>query len=138
MSFNYGKCKCMQIGNKSTNMYVPFSLTDPKSNETHFIAESTNERDLGIQIKHNLKWDLQCIMAADKANKMLGTLKKTFKFWTKQSTRILYTSYIRPHLEYACQAWNPYLKKDINRIEKIQRRATKMCHELRNLEYEQT
>ena len=75
-------------------------------------------------------------MAADKANKTLGTQKKTFKFWTKQSKRILYTSYIRPHLEYACQAWNPYLKKDINRIEKIQRRATKMCHELRNLEYD--
>ena len=137
MSFNYGKCKCMQIGNKSTNLFAPFTMIDPLTNEVHFIAETTNERDLGIQIKHNLKWDLQCILAADKANKMLGTLKKTFKFWTIRSLKILYTSYIRPHLEYACQAWNPYHKKDINRLESIQRRATKMCHELRNLEYDE-
>ena len=40
-------------------------------------------------------------------------------------------------MEYACQAWNPYHKKDINRLESIQRRATKMCHELRNLEYDE-
>ena len=67
------------IGNKSANLFAPFTMIDPLKNEVHFIAETTNERDLEIKIKHNLKWDFQCILAADKANKMLGILKKTFK-----------------------------------------------------------
>ncbi|CAF0888952.1 unnamed protein product [Brachionus calyciflorus] len=39
-----------------------------------------------------------------------------------------------PHLEYAVQVWNPYFKKEINRIEGVKRRATKIISELRNLE----
>ena len=38
-------------------------------------------------------------------------------------------------MEFAVQAWNPYLKKDIECLEKIQHRATKLVPELRNLEY---
>ena len=42
----------------------------------------------------------------------------------------------RPHLEYCIQAWRPYRKKDIDKLERIQRRATKMIPELRDLSYE--
>ena len=48
----------------------------------------------------------------------------------------LYEAIVRPHLEYCIQAWRPYRKKDINKIERIQRRATKMIPELRDLSYE--
>ena len=46
------------------------------------------------------------------------------------------TSIVRPHLEYCIQAWRPYRKKDIDKLERIQRRATKMIPELRDLSYE--
>ena len=42
----------------------------------------------------------------------------------------------RPHLEYCIQAWRPYRKKDIDKLERIQRRATKTIPELRDLSYE--
>ena len=49
----------------------------------------------------------------------------------------LYKAIVRPHLEYCIQAWRPYRKKDIDTLERIQRRATKMIPELRDLNYEE-
>ena len=44
---------------------------------------------------------------------------------------------VRPHLEYCIQAWNPHLRKDVDMLEKIQRRATKLISGLRDLTYEE-
>ena len=47
----------------------------------------------------------------------------------------LYKSLVRPHLDYCIQAWRPHLVKDIERLEKVQRRATKMISECKGMEY---
>ena len=44
---------------------------------------------------------------------------------------------MRPHLEFALPAWRPYLLKDINKMEKVQRRALKLAHELRDKAYDE-
>ena len=44
---------------------------------------------------------------------------------------------VRPHLEYCIQAWSPYLRKNIDMLEKMQRRATKLIPGLRDLRYEE-
>ena len=49
----------------------------------------------------------------------------------------MYKAIVRPHLEYCIQAWRPYRKKDIDALERIQRRATKVIPELRDLSYEE-
>jgi len=74
--------------------------------------------------------------AVAKASIALITLRKTFRNWTPSIFKGLYTAFIRPHLEYAASAWSPHLKKDIQALENVQRRATKRVKQLKNLSYE--
>ena len=62
-------------------------------------------------------------------------IKKSFKYHTEETIKLLYCSLVRPHLEYAVTSWCPYLEKDMNEIEKTQRRATKLIPKLHDLEY---
>ena len=71
----------------------------------------------------------------NKANRVLGALKHNFKFIDKYSFKYLYKSLIRPHLEYASVAWSARFKYSQDAIERVQRRATKIVPELKQLTY---
>ena len=76
-------------------------------------------------------------MAVAKANKILGMLKNTFKYWDVENTKLLYCSLVRPHLEFASSVWSPQLKGNIDKLEKVQKRATRLPIETRHLTYEE-
>ena len=99
------------------------------------IATAKEEKDLGVYLTDDCKPSLQCTKAATKAMTSLRVIRRTFRYIDKNSFRILYKAYIRPHVEYCVQAWCPYQVNDIKTIEKIQRRATKLVPSLRNLPY---
>ena len=50
---------------------------------------------------------------------------------------LLYKALVRPHVEYANSVWSPYKKGDIEAIEKIQKRATKLVISIRKLPYKE-
>ena len=83
-----------------------------------------------------MKVSEQCGIAASKGNQILGLIMRTIMYKKKQLIAPLYKAIVRPHLEYCIQAWRPYRKKDIDKLERIKRRATKMIPELRDLSYE--
>ena len=59
MRFNYSKCKIMHISNRAYNLHLPLSMTDTSRQIKYYLEESISERDLGIQIQSNLKWNDQ-------------------------------------------------------------------------------
>ncbi len=113
----------------------PYTMKSSTKLECHTLQETTDEMDLGVYISNNLKWKNQVDHSVQKANAVLGALRRTFSCWTNDSLKMLYTVFVRSHLEYANSGWCPYLKQDIRAIERVQRRATKMVPELKYLNY---
>ena len=85
----------------------------------------------------DMKVSEQCRIAASKGNQIIGLIRRIITYKEKKLIIPLYKAIVRPHLEYCIQAWRPYCKKDINMLERIQRRATKLIPELRDLSYEE-
>jgi len=101
------------------------------------LRKSENERDLGVLVSSNGKFSEQCVLAAKKANAVLGMIKRNIKFKSMEVIKCLYKALVRPKLEYCVQAWSPYQKKDIDILERVQKRATKMISGFHKLSYEQ-
>jgi hypothetical protein len=86
-------------------------------------------------ITENNKVDMQCGRAANEANKRLGMIKRNFRCKASKVMLPLYKSIVRPHLDYCVPAWRPHYRKDMERLEKVQRRATKMVEGLDGYSY---
>ena len=63
-----------------------------------------------------------------KARQRIGIIRRCFTNLTKSKVKLLYQAIVRPILEYASPAWNPNLKKDIDNLEKVQERCSRLCH----------
>ena len=64
-------------------------------------------------------------------------LTRTFEYRSLELIKLLYTTFVRPHLEFAVAVWSPYLQGDIEELEKVQHRATKLIPELQHLSYDE-
>ena len=129
MLFNFGKCKCLHTGHGNLNVNYKMGAT--------VLGTTVKEKDLGVTISADMKVSEQCGIAASKGNQILGLIRRNIAYKGKKLIIPLYKAIVRPHLEYCIQAWRPYRKKDIDTLERIQRRATKMIPELRDLSYEE-
>ena len=86
-------------------------------------------------MQSDLKVDKQCSKAANEANKRLGMINRNFKCKAREVILPLYKSIVRPHLDYCGQAWRPHYRKDIDKLKKVQRRATRMVEGLGKYSY---
>ncbi|GAB0205590.1 hypothetical protein GRJ2_003024600 [Grus japonensis] len=77
----------------------------------------------------------QCVPAAQKANHVLGCIKRSMAKSLREVILPLYSALLRPHLEYCIQLWGPQYKKDMDLLERVQRRVTKMIRGLEHLSY---
>ena len=98
---------------------------------------TAEQRDLGIIITKDLKWQKQTEKSCKTANRVLEFIARNFRYKNKELILPLCKSRVRPHLEHAVQFWSPHLGRDIDKMGKRQRRATKMIPEIRNHSYHQ-
>ena len=117
MSLNFEKCKTMHFG--PSNPKFVYTMAD-RSGVVHSLEQTSCERDLGIKISDNGKWQDQCSAAASKANQMLTMLARSFSCRHQEIWIKLYMSLVRPHLDFAAPVWSPNSLADSQMVEKIQ------------------
>ena len=88
-------------------------------------------------ISNDLKPSSHCANTAKGANQALGQIARAFHYWNKKVLAKLFKVHIRNKLEYAAQAWSPWLEKDITLLEAVQKRAARMMTDDKGETYEE-
>ena len=82
---------------------------------------------VGVTINSDLSWGKHVSYIVNKANKVLGVIKRSLGNDNRHAFSCLFKLLVRPILEYAAPVWSPYQKKDIESSEKVQRRASRLA-----------
>ncbi|PKU30850.1 hypothetical protein llap_18847 [Limosa lapponica baueri] len=88
-----------------------------------WLESSPEEKDLGVLMDEKLNMSRQCVLAAQKANCILGCIKRNMASRSREGILPLYSALVRPHLEYCAQFWGPQHRKDMDLLERVQWRA---------------
>ena len=124
---------CLMFNKSKDNPKFQYNMTTENNNI--ILAETVQEKDLGVWISNNLKLEKQVVAASQQAMVVLHSVKRASIHFDIETFNIIYNTYIRPHLEYCIQAWLPYHAKYILMLEKVQRRATKLVIGLKEFTY---
>lgn len=129
--FNSEKCSILHLGNNNPK----YKYTIKHDNDIQPLKVTTAEKDLGVIIDPLLNFDTHITQQIKKARGISAMILRSITGRTRDILIPLYTAIIRPNIEYANVVWNPYKRKDIDRVERVQRQFTKKIEGLSKLSY---
>ena len=120
VDLSQSKCGLLSITINACPFHFPYQLSDVQ------VMMMEAQKDLGVLVTINLKWNSQVLAASSKANRMLGFLQRSaFDTHDQRAPKLLYLSVVRSNLAYCSHVWAPQAVYLIFDIERIQRWATK-------------
>ena len=132
LKFHPKKCKTMRIGVKHPKYNYTMTAEDGTIVQ---LEETVMEKDLGVVVDNKLTFSQHINSTVVKANQVVGMIRRSFKYMDKEIFVQLFTSRVRPILEYGNVIWNPRLIRDIDAIERVQRRATQTVPGISTMSY---
>ena len=89
------------------------------------LSETDSAKYLGLTITSDLQWNQHINNVTNKANSILGLLRRNLRIPSQTIKTHAYQSLVRPHLEYASTVWDPHTQKNIHKLDMVQRRAAR-------------
>ena len=121
MNFNPSKCHILTISSKKEYKSPNFTLC----NQT--LKHVNSHPYLGVEIDSKLRWNNHINNISNKANSVLGLLKRNLSHCPLDVKTTAYKALVRPKLEYSSVVWDPHHQCDIDKLESVQRRAARFC-----------
>ena len=86
----------------------------PTYSGSHVTLESVeSEKDIGVTINSKLNFEKHIQTQVNKANQIVGIIRRSFKYLDFKTFCLLFKSFVRPILEYASSVWNPYKTREL-------------------------
>ena len=129
MEFNAEKCEVIHFG--KSNRAIEYRANG------RTLGSVDEQRDLGVYVHRSLKVGTQVDKVVKKAYGVLAFIGRGIEFRSRDIMLQLYKTLVRPHLEYCVQFWSPHYKKDVEALERVQRRFTRMLPGMVGRSYEE-
>ena len=101
MQFNPDKCEVMSITHRKDKTKPIYTLGGQ-------FRSVRNTKDLGVTISSDMSWGMHVFAMVNKADMVLGIIKRSIGTNSQDASSQLYKSLVRPILEYAAPVWSPY------------------------------
>ena len=90
---------------------------------------------MGVILNSRLPFDAHSNDKVSKANKILGLIRRILTILNEVTIVQLYKAFVRPQIKFSNCVWSQSLKKHIEIIENVQRKATKLVLTVSHLSY---